>query len=316
MPAALPVAGIVALPVIHNFVHNPSLLMGSSSYIGSKLHVVSPPGQRILTVLENFKRNALSFNVSGDQSFRQNIAGHPHLDVISGIFFLLGLALLLIAGIRNRDRRLVFWFLVPFLVLQLPMLADQVTSDSPNTGRLAVLIPLTMAATAYGIDWSSQWFCRLLSVRVPLRITRVATFFAVTVIFTVIAAVNLANYFNVYPKGLPNNNTPFDLIIAQHIDRSPTTTTSILVGCCWGEWGNPEPDAVVDRTEQGRGPQIVSGVKDAVTNIHNLSSGARVALYIDPDISPPFGLPLKHARRVMLHANGWHVAWLVTGNTR
>jgi hypothetical protein len=47
-----------------------------------------------------------------------------------------------------------------------------------------------------------------------------------------------------FPANLPNRNTPFAKIIAKEIDKLPDDTYVIVNSCCWGEWGQPEPDAI------------------------------------------------------------------------
>jgi hypothetical protein len=311
MPLALPFAALVALPLIISFVQSPDTILGSQSYLGSKLDVVSTPGARVVGLLENFKNNALSFNVSGDQTFRQNIAGHPHLDVVTGVLFLAGLILAVIHTVRTRDRRMLFWFLLPFLVLQIPMLTDQVASDSPNTGRLACLIPVTMAAAAYGFQWLVAKLCALLSGRVPD--SRKVAGAAGGAVLAVIAVINLNNYFNVYPHGLPNNNTPFDLAIAQNMNRSALGTTLILIGGGWGQFGQPEPEAVWFRTTAGHAPVLVNSPRAAVHTLRALHQGTPVIMYSNPDLPMPAHLPLKGVKRSLVTANGWRVAQVTAG---
>jgi hypothetical protein len=313
MPLALGVAGFVALPVLITFAINPSSLVGSGSYLGAKLHVAGSPMDTVATVLDNLWKNALSFNIAGDQTFRQNIPGHPHLDVVSGLFFLLGLGLLGYRAVRTTDRSLALWFFAPLLLLQVPLLADQVPSDTPNMGRLTCLLPMTLAAVAFAVDWLVSRLCSLLSGRV--FDSRLVAGGAGGVLLAAIAAVNIINYFGVYPHGLPNDNTPFDLVIAQHMDRSPPTTTSILVGCCWGDETQPETAAVWDRAAPGHRPVIVATVADAMATIRKLPQGSQVAVYLDPQFPLPRVLPLRHQRSDILVSRGWLVAREVTGRS-
>ncbi len=311
MPLALPVAAVVALPFLITFAQNPSSMMGSSSYLGSKIHVASSPVDLALRVLDNLGKNALSFNFSGDTTFRQNISGNPHLDVISGVLFVIGLLLLMVHTIRTRDRRMAIWFLLPFLVLQIPLLADQVPSDTPNIGRLTCLLPMTIAAIAFAVDWLTVQLCRLLNGRVS-RSGLVAG--GVTgIVLAGITVINLTNYFEVYPRGLPNNNTPFDLVIARDMDRAPPHTTSILLGCCWGDYTQPEPQSVLYRTATGHEPSIASSMATVRHDIRSLAPGTRVALYMDPSRRVPHDLALRQSTEKVLRANGWQVARVITG---
>lgn len=310
-PLALPVAAVVALPFLITFAQNPGSVIGTGSYLGSKIHVASSPVDLVLRILDNFGKNALSFNVSGDTTFRQNISGNPHLDLVSGILFLLGLLLLVVHTIRTRDRRLAIWFLLPFVVLQIPLLADQVPSDTPNIGRLTCLLPMTIASIAYALNWLTIQLCRVLTGRV-VKSSLIAG--GVTgVILAAITVINLVNYFDVYPQGLPNDNTPFDLVIAQDMDRAPLHTTSIILGCCWGDQTQPEPNAVYYRTSPYHQPEIAPTLSAVRTDILKLAAGAPVALYMDPALLVPHTLPLHITGQRVLRSNGWRVVRVVTG---
>lgn len=311
MPLTLPVAGVVALPFLVTVAQHPGSIIGSSAYLGSKIHVATSPFDSVVVALQNLEKNALSFNFSGDSTFRQNISGHPHLDYLTGALFLLGIALLAGRTARQRNRRLALWFLLPLFVLQIPLLADQVPSDSPNIGRLTCLLPMSMAASAFGLDWLTARVCRLLASRTHYSGLVAGTLSGLLLVS--IAAINLVNYFDIYPHGLPNNNTPFDLVIAQHMDGAAAGTTSILLGCCWGDTTQPESDAVFYRTTSGHQPLIAQSPSDARRDIAALRPGTRVAVYMDPALPVPRGLRLGSEHRETLRANGWNVARVVEG---
>jgi 4-amino-4-deoxy-L-arabinose transferase-like glycosyltransferase len=311
MPAALPIAAVVAFPVLHNFAHNPASLLGSGSYLGSKLHTAPSPLEKVLTILDNFVKNLLSFNLRGDETFRQNIPGNPHLDYISGALFLVGMVLLIRRAVRQRDTRLLCWFLVPFVVLQIPMVLDQVPTDSPNLGRLACLLPITLTAIACALVWLAEWTCRVLSRRI--RQPALGASLGVGAVLAGILAINMVNYFEVYPQTLPNHNTAFDLAIAQRISDTPKSVASIVVGCCWAEAGQPESDAIWYRTAADRRPIMAATLSEAKGVIDGFPAGRRIALYMDPVTPAPGGLGLRHVRTSVLESNGWQVALLITG---
>jgi hypothetical protein len=56
--------------------------------------------------------------------------------------------------------------------------------------------------------------------------------------------LNLHKYFIEYPKTLPNHNVAYGAILASYIDTLPKTTHVYLSGCCWGQWGQPEPKGI------------------------------------------------------------------------
>ena len=59
-----------------------------------------------------------------------------------------------------------------------------------------------------------------------------------------VAVTNTRRYFVDYANGLPNHNTPFGRVIADYLEGQPAETHAFLVGCCWGEWGQPEPKGI------------------------------------------------------------------------
>jgi hypothetical protein len=315
-PVALLVGGIVALPVLYSFWRNPGALVGQSSYIGSKLGAHLTLAQRIQHVLQNTWKDAISYNVRGDNTFRHNIPGHPHLDVLSGVLFVLGMGLLLWRIGRNRDRRLFVWFLLPFLLVQLPSVSDMDPLNVPAMGRMIGATPFAFAAIAYAIDrgWTAAegW----LGARVSRPLTAVSALAAV--VLAAIFAINMYNYFVVYPKTLPNGNTPFGRTIARRIDRSAPGTYSFLVGCCWGDWAQPEPGAVTDVVDRPRYVLSANTLADAGQEMRSvLPAGSRVVLYADPGLKNPTlaaGLGLRREHSFVLRRNGWNVAWVIRGN--
>jgi len=65
------------------------------------------------------------------------------------------------------------------------------------------------------------------------------------VILASILLLNTYAYFWIYPQTLPNKNTPFAKNIADYINQSVSPDLPVLMyGCCWGDWGQPEPQAI------------------------------------------------------------------------
>lgn len=64
-----------------------------------------------------------------------------------------------------------------------------------------------------------------------------------------IFAKNFYDYFFVYPKTLPNQNVAYGKIITDDIKKENKKYLKIVYGCCWGEWGQPEPKSILNYLE-------------------------------------------------------------------
>jgi hypothetical protein len=225
------------------------------------------------------------------------------------------MALILIRIVKRRDRRLFFWFLVPFLVIQIPSVLDMHPLNVPAMGRTVGVMPFACVAIAYALYRLWERLIELSRNRLqhPQRLATAV----VGCFMAAILAINMYNYFVVYPRTLPNGNTPFGRIIAQQIDAGSPSTYSILVGCCWGDWGQPEPDGVVYLLQRPRHIVTVGGPADLPATLQaSVPRGAAVTLYTGPlQAASSLGLPrsLSVSRRYMLRRNGWDVAWVIQG---
>ncbi|MBI2617816.1 glycosyltransferase family 39 protein [Candidatus Gottesmanbacteria bacterium] len=180
-------------------------------------------------LIDNIKRSAGMFHIQGHSSFRVNVSNVPHLDSISGVFFLIGLVWCVVR--MKKYRYLVF---IPLLLLQLPqILVLNVPGDVPNAGRSSGVIPFTYFLVAMGLMF---YYKVLRRFHIPL-------FFSIPLILIIFAHVVYVNtflYFVTYAYGLPNQNTAYSKILARHIDALPQNVSIYLGACCWGDWGQPD----------------------------------------------------------------------------
>jgi len=242
------VAGIVSFFLFRQMIVHPDYLVAPTSFIGEKFNAsahISILGY-IKIILAGLVTNLLSFNVRGDEIFRHNIPNHPHLDWVTGIFFILGWIFVLFHVYKKKDRNYLLLLIVPFFMVQIPSLLDTHNYHGiPNMGRMIGTLPFACMFAGYGIYQSSK----------KIRHKQGRKVF-IGVILLIIATINLYNYFIVYPKTLPNNNLPSDKIIAEFIDKEPMGER-IVAECCFGEWGAPEQDAIVLQLKKPRPIEIV-----------------------------------------------------------
>ena len=112
--------------------------------------------------------------------------------------------------------------------------------DVPSATRSIGILPFVYILIAYGFD----------SV---MRLIKTKSIKLIAILFLVaIFILNFNQVFIEYPRGLPNQNVPFDKIIALEIDKLPRNISVYVIGCCWGEWGQPDTRAIKYRLNHAR----------------------------------------------------------------
>ena len=117
------------------------------------------PGPTIHSTL----RTLGMFTFRGDDTDRYNLDGRPVFDWLSGLFFCLGLGLLLLrlrrpANIAGPAALLLLWL---FAML----LPDFITDDSPHFLRTIGALPAVYLVWAIGLEWLFQHLLALLARR-------------------------------------------------------------------------------------------------------------------------------------------------------
>jgi len=130
--------------------------------------------------LDQVGRSALSLHNVGDELIRHNLPHHPHLDPITGVLLLLGLATAVWRWRRFGERLALVW-LVVFLVLA------ALTRDGPHATRLLGLVPACALLAAVGIESLGSAFAP--------RLGRRHMQFAAALLVASITAVNAYAYF-------------------------------------------------------------------------------------------------------------------------
>ena len=200
----------------------------TSGYIGGKIH--SRYGT-VETLARNAWRALLALHLRGDDGFRSNPVGAAHLDTLSGLLFVLGI----VYWLAPRRRRWWPVVLLPLVLLQIPsMLVLASVSEVPSASRTVLVAPSVYLVTASGLCWLAAAAHRSAGVRRVIAAT----------LLILVAAVNGQRYFDAYADGLPNHNVPFGRLIADSFAQLPEGTHAFIVGCCWGDAGQPEPKGI------------------------------------------------------------------------
>lgn len=215
-----------------------------NGYIGGKFFGAENVLQRLV---QNFTRAMLAFHVSGDNVFRSNPPGVPHLDLISGIFMLAGL----VYWLRGDRRRWLPLFIVPFILLQAPsMLVINFQEEVPSASRTLGAAPIAYILVASGIWW-------LFNAMLRRGASQLAAVLSMLVVLGAILGLNMQRYFERYIAGLPYDNTPVARILTNVAETLPPATNLYLYHCCW-ETGMPEPKSIEYELAPSRRIQVIT----------------------------------------------------------
>jgi hypothetical protein len=285
IPFALPFGFIVAQDPANFF----------TGYIGGKLETTANP---LATLALNFRNAMGAFNVRGDSVFRSNPPSMPHLDALSGVLWLIGIVFWLL-----RPRwRLAPAIFVPFVLLQVPsMLVLSFPAEVPSASRTLGVAPLAYLLVASGL-WSIAAAIRHVLAR-WFRAASLIAGVAVVGALALVATLNLERYWGPYVTQLPDDNTPFGRIIAEYIDRLPGETTIYVIGCCWGEWSQPEPKSIQYSTRTQRPIRFVD--TDKITCEELRAAEPTVVIWNPNDALPaPQLAPCASLFKVERHLEG------------
>lgn len=145
-------------------------------------------GSPLRALMSGIAKTMASFHLLPDPNWRQNPAGRSLLDPITGLFFLLGLGIVL-----SRWRRLNYLFiLVWLLVMSLP--AALTASGLPHSSRSIGLLPVACMLPAIGLHDAMEWLRRR---RIPKGILRLSPLVAV-ILFVLVSLSTYIGYFTAW----------------------------------------------------------------------------------------------------------------------
>ncbi|MCX7956209.1 MAG: glycosyltransferase family 39 protein [Patescibacteria group bacterium] len=227
------------------FLHQlyPQIILSSTSYLGEKTGYYLSFNQKIYNFFENIFDNLQSIFLKGDIVFRHNIPNRPILDVFLSLFFIFGLIIFLREMFTIKNKLKINLFLISvFIFSQFASFLDITNPlNSPSFGRMIGAGFFIYYICSLGL---SGFYYKLRQIN--LKFTNIFIFF----IFTFIFFKNFYDYFFIYPKTLPNNNIPYGKIITDDIKKENKKIIKIVYGCCWGEWGQPEPKSILNYLEK------------------------------------------------------------------
>jgi hypothetical protein len=209
-------------------------LLNSQAYIGGKLDISQSFVVHVSSFFRNIYAHILSIGYRGDPGFRGMIPGMSLVNELVAVFFWIGFCYLLYLIFLKKKWKYWWYLMLPLLMLQIPALMDlQNSTASPNSGRLLGIAPLIYVVSSIGITHLVE----------KLKIKQLIAASLFSFFIALVCSLNFYRYFYIYPLTLPNKNVPFDRIIASHISELQPKNV-ILLNCCWGEWGQPEPGGI------------------------------------------------------------------------
>ena len=217
---------LTAAPFLDDFWRHPDAVIHSHN------------GERLVSgweffpnLLRGIRKTFFGYLSRGDPGFRGNPMSAAHIDHLSLVFGLIGIAFWL----RPVRRRKGIFLVGTFLLLHVPSLlvsADQL----PSASRTVAAAPFAYLLVAGGIWWMGG-LCR--------RFGSAESLIAMTVIVACIATFNIYVYVHTYLPGLPYRNVPIARSIVDYADSLPSDVNVHLVGTGWSDHGMPEIKSVI-----------------------------------------------------------------------
>lgn len=250
------IMAVMAIPFVAIAINQPDNFR--SGYIGDKLFGTESPSlpSVALAFAINIMKSLAMLHFVGDYIFRSNPPFLPHLDPVSGAFFVLGI---LDFALAKRWRLLAF-VLGSILILIVPGSWPFIPpGEVPSASRTIAIIPFVYLLVANGLLWFHGLARRLADVTSsPWCLARVIPRVAIGIALVLIVALNAHRYFVSYAWNLPDHNVPFGKIIAREMDALPDRAIVYVGGLSWGEWGQPDRDGILHQLKIPRDVTFIS----------------------------------------------------------
>jgi 4-amino-4-deoxy-L-arabinose transferase-like glycosyltransferase len=206
------IAVLVALPMLRYMLVDGRDLFWSRPLTRVSERETQIPGSWGAILWENVVHTAGMFHVQGDSIFRTNVPYDPHLDVAAGMFFLLGLPVVLVGWRRGGNALVLVFFLLLLLPTTLSLAFPQEVPGAVRSGgamATVMLFPAVALVAAF----------RRLGQILPALNSRWAWGGLLAGLALWSGLFNAQLCFVTYPKVLPEENYPLFRRIAQAIDE-------------------------------------------------------------------------------------------------
>jgi 4-amino-4-deoxy-L-arabinose transferase-like glycosyltransferase len=264
---------ILLIPLFISFAGDISLLAGraSTSIFNPDLN----EGSWLMALWKSIYGELTMFNFKGDPNFRHNLGGSPMLDIVTGIFFWIGILISVV-----RFKRLEYFILIAwFGAMSLPMVLT--AEGIPHALRLVGTMPVVFLWIALGVDWVSD--------KIKSRNAKYAFVGAVILIATLLG---FKKYFIDFPSMTEAREAYSEdmVIMAYDIREAPEDRVNYAVT---GEFGLKTVDYMTHVTQ----PEIIQLETYEIQENFKLTNG-RYKIYVTPNW-------LRKAEEEFLKAGYW-----------
>ncbi|MGB9609013.1 MAG: hypothetical protein ACPL3E_01410, partial [Minisyncoccia bacterium] len=200
----------VALPIGIYFLKNPKDFLGRTTQIS-----IFNSGHLWQDLFLNILKTLGMFNFVGDFNWRHNLAGKPELDAIIGLFFLLGIWLL-IKNRKDENIKFINWILFGWFILaMLPVIISN--EGLPHALRAILMLPPVIIISAFG---GIMLYEKLMSSpKIYQNIKNQNLVFALSIILLLVVLLNsYSNYFIVWA----NDQNTKDAFSANYVELGKT----------------------------------------------------------------------------------------------
>jgi 4-amino-4-deoxy-L-arabinose transferase-like glycosyltransferase len=261
-----------ALPFVAMVIQAPGVF--TDGYLGEKIQT---EGSVLGTLFGNIFRAFGAYHFSGDPVFRSNPAGRAHIDLLSGILFLIGI----VYWLQSPRRKAGLLLLVPFVVLHIPsILVISGSGEVPSATRTLGVAPIAYLLVASGLWATFDYIQARWNSRAAWAVSGIA--------LLLLTGANLRAYFVDYANGLPYGNTPIARMITDYADTLPAETQVYLTDCCW-ESGMPEPLSIQFEMAHPENLHLVNAEDLSCSTVNELY-GPAVIIWSFRDLLPSPGL--------------------------
>lgn len=214
---------IGSIPFIVMYVNDPASITGN--YISEKFETTDLAPSRFIEIV---LRAVGAYFLTGDSVFRSNPKLLPHIDIVSSVLFVIGIA----TCVKPEHRRIAPVLLLPFILMHLPsMLVLRYPDQVPSASRSIGAAPYAYIFVTIGLFEIYQ--------RIKTRWASIAGIVTI-IIFVLSLQQNVDRYFVRYVGGMPYNDVPIGREIVKYANSLSPDTSVYVVGCCWRD-GTPEP---------------------------------------------------------------------------
>ncbi|MBW6431842.1 glycosyltransferase family 39 protein, partial [Patescibacteria group bacterium] len=264
---------VLLVPLFVSFVGDISLLAGraSTSIFNPDLN----EGSWLMAFWKSVYGELTMFNFKGDPNFRHNLGGSPMLDIVTGIFFWIGILISVI-----RFKKLEYFILIAwFGAMSLPMVLT--AEGIPHALRIVGTMPVVFLWIALGIDWVAEKI-RSINLRYVFvgAVILAATFFGFKKYFIDFPSMTEAR--EAYSEDM--------VIMAYDIRKAPEGRIHYAVT---GEFGLKTVDYMTHATQ----PEIIQLETYEIFENFKLTNG-KYKIYVTPNW-------LNKAEREFLKAGYW-----------